>query len=400
MTTRDLTDLMHEATDDLPEVDLADVAWQRARRGRTTRVMSYAAAAGLAAATVVGVVALGGSPPAPAPTPATRTTTTSAPPISPALATVSVKGASIDLAPDPDAMARLPRLQPAELGLPEQPGFDASTRIPPLDGPVNARVTMVLLRVVEPERSWRPVLYVVDASANGRYLEVPVTLQAADDGHGNAAVPLSPRAVSEDGRRVAFAQPGEVVVVDVADTGSVTRHQVPGGLTQAGWDGETIVLSSDTTQARLDPATGRHTSKAVGITVADPPDEKSAIEGRVGIAPYRIAGEREADAVWLTAGALDGGRHQGVAVMTWPRRVLAASPDRQVPKLGLRPLGWSGPEVLLVGSTSYAGATRTERILAWDLGGSTLQRVADVGPVSSAPGGFSGHYVLGPVPPQ
>lgn len=396
--TRELAELMRDATDDLPEVDLADVTWERARRARSARLLTVGAAASVAAVALVGAVALGSSSSQPHPAPVARTSTPA--PISPDLKTVAVEGATVDLAPDPDAMSRLPRLQPAALGLPELPGFDAGTRIERFGGPLRARMTMVLLRVVEPERSWRPVLYVVDASANGRYLEVPVTLQAADDGHGNAAVPLSPRAVSEDGRRVAFAQPGEVVVVDVADTGSVTRHQVPGGLTQAGWDGETIVLSSDTTQARLDPATGRHTSKAVGITVADPPDEKSAIEGRVGIAPYRIAGEREADAVWLTAGALDGGRHQGVAVMTWPRRVLAASPDRQVPKLGLRPLGWSGPEVLLVGSTSYAGATRTERILAWDLGGSTLQRVADVGPVSSAPGGFSGHYVLGPVPPQ
>jgi hypothetical protein len=145
-----------------------------------------------------------------------------------------------DFAPDGTPYVVGPRLSqeaslpPLSAGLPGTIDTDTQPTVlsrlaPDTDGLKVAKVGLVYLRPLDGS-TYRPVLVRPD----GGQVEVDeVTLHVPDG--GNAGPPLGAAAIDKDGRRIVFAQPGEVVLVD-AGTGEVIRNEVPDpGLRDAGW---------------------------------------------------------------------------------------------------------------------------------------------------------------------
>lgn len=116
-----------------------------------------------------------------------------------------------------------------------------SARLPDERG-VLAEAAMVFLRG-EPDGSLHPVIVTPD----GALLEADeLVLKPAVDDDGNRVNPLSTAGVTPDGHRIAFAQPSEVVILDVT-TGEVQRIPVPSkGLEDVGWGiGRVGLIASD-----------------------------------------------------------------------------------------------------------------------------------------------------------
>ncbi|MDN5764234.1 MAG: hypothetical protein L0H96_04890 [Humibacillus sp.] len=246
----DVNELLEAASADVHEVDFAERAWAGAHRRRSRRQ----AAAGIAAAAVIavgfGTYQLGtrNAPPPSNPRPSV---------------TQTVTNGAWKTAPDGTLYAIAPPLG-TESTLPRAEGV-----VPQVIDPSAGKRTFANYREVEKrdlEKGIDPdapptavYLEAVDAAAwadAGRFRPVfvrrsgvlvgsDVELTWVNDRAGNRALSLAPGAFSRSDR-VAFPQPGGVVLVDLRD-GSATTYPVPSELlTSVRWsDTDSLVVSGD-----------------------------------------------------------------------------------------------------------------------------------------------------------
>ncbi|GAA3748129.1 hypothetical protein [Micromonospora maritima] len=240
MNEPDLTRLLTRAAEDVRPTRPAAAAWDRARRVRRAR--RAAGAAALAVALVTGgTVALLR---APAPThPVVRPGPSASPVQQPPL--------DLDLVADP--LGRLGDRVTAPL----------SAR--PVDR------ALALRQPVDPKTGEAGPVRVLGDDGLVRELDV-VTLAPTRDAAGNEAEPLKPGSLSPDGRTAAFAQTGEVVVVDLTDA-SVRRYPLAGYLEHVVWAGDRLVVGDNDTAYELDRGTGKARELPVdpwGLVVPEP----------------------------------------------------------------------------------------------------------------------------------
>lgn len=265
MTSRDLRAMLDHASAHVGEIDLAQRSWTGAvavrRRRRRTAVALGAAAAVVAAAAATGALRPGGggstSHVAPATTSARDTALraadgtefTIAPPLGAEVGLPSVSG------PLPEA---LPAGRP-ELTLSESHG---------LYGASAALVNAVMLTEVAGRR-YQPVLF---GTSGPHVLVDTVTLQRlADSTDGVPLPPLSRGAISPDGLKVAFPQPGAVVVVRV-DTGAISVvHLADPYLASADWsfDDAHVIARSARYSWSVDPVRRAARRLAAGFVASE-----------------------------------------------------------------------------------------------------------------------------------
>lgn len=424
----DLRDLLELASDDVPELDLAQAAWDTARaEGRAVRrrVLLGAGAAAAAAAVVTVVV----RDRLPAPTVPAEDAST--PPGR--LATADVGGVAVFLAPEPGEETLLERYVDAEaLALGDWIAFEDARPLPKLAPGTgltsnDASVRAVLLAWSHDADGLVPVLHTPRVGGGPQHLVcTAVPLVRADPTETGQGMLLGPRTIRDDRRAVVFPQPGEVVVLDARD-GTADRIPVPDtGLHRAGWskDDRTVLATGDKGSWVIDTA-ARTVRPAVGPVGPDWVDLITADDGvtslrsfsgsgqLTGTRPLRgpdlsVSGESVANTEgWAAAhaslGQTYGGalsRSQGlIAVQGDLRptpRVLAATRTPGVPKGAYRPLVWGPRDVIVFESRSFQGVTEspTLRLLAWDVIAGTLFRVGEVGPARPVGDGFTGAYAL------
>ena len=356
--------LLDRASQQLLEVDLGERAWALAldRRGRTRRrvlssVGSVAAVAVLlAVATQVG---RGGATPAPGPTPSTSVT------------------APVNRLPDGTMYASMPlegdedRLPDYDAGLPSviDPGGRA-VKLSTLDAPPASVVAVYLRRA---GRHYRAVLVPRDRT---QVVVDGLDLLPTRDADGNEGVPLGPKAISGDGRWVAFAQPGAVVRLDL-QSGAVDRYAVPSAdLQLVGWgEGSTVFARSGSGAWSLDLS-----SSSPRPVRSTPPARLTA---GVDVPVTELTGETVSAGRWSASGAFfdqvvtspvivrgNGPIYQGlVAVDTGSRagRVLLApeSPDGRTGRFVgcCSVLAWADASTVLFRTAGYDGSW----VLAWNV---------------------------------
>ncbi|SCG55802.1 hypothetical protein [Micromonospora humi] len=316
-----LTRLLTRAAEDVRPSRPATAGWERA--GRVRRARRAAGAAAVAVALIGGgTTALLHRPGPPAP----------AHPV---------------IRPDPSAS---PVQQPPfELDLVADPLGRLGDRV---TAPLSARPVdraLALRQPVDPKTGEAGPIRVLGDDGLVRELDV-VTLAPTRDASGNEAVPLKPGSLSPDGRTAAFAQTGEVVVVDLTEA-AVRRYPLGGYLEHVVWAGDRLLVGDNDTTYELDRRTGKARKLPVdpwGLVVPEPlrPGDLLALGGAedglsvrrypaTGGAPqqrtvstgdlppgYRLdevygrgwqRGDRIAQAGWTTTGTMGGA--EGVAVV-------------------------------------------------------------------------------------
>lgn len=391
--TDDLRALLERAAQDVPAPDLAEKAWAAAQSARRRHRALVTAA--VAAATVVGVVAWSASDRAPVRAdPATSITTvatfaTATDPSARPVATV--RGAAAYPAVAPTLEATLPWL--ADSPMPRSLGFAPEDALPRASAglPVGARAEAVLVRRVP--GGYHPVVWLSRPTPG--YLEldtVPLVPFLADT--NDPYLPLGTRVIDRSGTRLAFLQPGEVVVADLG-SGTVQRVPVPvRDATVGGWlaDGRTLIVAG-TSAWRVDPST-RQVEQVTARSSAyphqllpDAPDETAstiqlrthAADGTaldlrtVSVAAVGVWGDTvtSPDGQWAVSGSwlapqseVEG--YQGLlAVRTSgdPQPRLLVPPEEGSVKGCCSALGWASSTIVLYASRSVAGAN----LLAWDV---------------------------------
>lgn len=241
MNPQEIRTVLDRASEHLPEPDLTDTSWtaatgiRRHRRRRTALGATLVAGSVLAAVLVGGDrLEQGGEPVGPTPPPATETA-----------AGVVSAGAIGEIpfwiAPAAGSERWLDPLESPfgePLAVPEDTLDDLRER------PIR-QLAAVTLRRVPGEDKYRPVLL----SRSGRWAEAAVELVPTRDGVGNRGLPLDPTAVAPNGTRVAFPQPGAVVVLD-SDSGHTDRILVPSAtIENVAWlaTGDRLLVSGDGT---------------------------------------------------------------------------------------------------------------------------------------------------------
>ncbi|MDG4803965.1 hypothetical protein [Micromonospora sp. WMMD980] len=320
MNETDLTRLLTRAAEDVRPTRPAAAGWERARRVRRARRAAGAAA--------VAVALIGGGTTAllhrtapPLPAPAVSPTSTAPP--------VQQPPATLDQRDDP--LGRL--------------GGRVGT-------PLSARPVgraLALLQPIDRESGAAGTIRILGDDGVVRALDV-VTLAPTRDADGNEAAPLKPGSLSPDGRTAAFAQTGEVVVVDLTDAG-VRRYPLAGYLEHVVWAGDRLLVGDNDTTYELDRRTGTARPLPVdpwGLVVPEPahpgdllslgsPEDLLAVRRfpAAGGSPdrrpvtndelptgYRLnevygrgwqRGDRIAEAGWITTGTMSG--VEGVAVL-------------------------------------------------------------------------------------
>ncbi|ATO15754.1 hypothetical protein CO540_19555 [Micromonospora sp. WMMA2032] len=321
MNEPDLTRLLTRAAEDVRPTRPAATGWERARRVRRAR--RAAGAAALAVALVTGGTAAllhraGPSAPAhPVVRPAPSAPPVQQPPLVPGLIA--------------DPLGRLGD---------------------PVAAPLSARPVdraLALRQPVDPKTGEAGPVRVLGDDGLVRELDV-VTLAPTRDASGNEAAPLKPGSLSPDGRTAAFAQTGEVVVVDLTDA-SVRRYPLAGYLEHVVWAGDRLLVGDNDTAYELDRGSGKARELPVdpwGLVVPEPgrlgdllalggaedglsvrrypgtggtPQQRPV--GTDGLPPgYRLdevygrgwqRGDRIAQAGWTTTGSMGGA--EGVAVV-------------------------------------------------------------------------------------
>jgi len=415
-------DALSDAAAPLGEPDFVDRARTRAqalrRRTRRTRLVSLVGVAALVAA--VAVVPRGaGGPVAPAPTP-TPSPSRDRPESSAVWdpAPFELLGTLAQVGPTPGQLPQLPRIDDltrGQLALPDVLSFGPRTVMRDLSdvGASSAPVRAVLLR--HTPDGLRAVL-VRPTLSDPFVLVDSVPLVPNVDEAGNQTPPLEVKAVADDRRRVAFVQPGRVVVLD-AFTGRATTFTVPDRyLTAGGWapDGRSVLVWSQTRRWRVTPETGtvRDVHRAA-LSVhpgayevqVQPPDEMrvlgfdeqgSGSSTRTGPAAFSgvwgstfASGERFATGGFLgQAAALAANRRrpdglfQGVYAAAADDSVTARlliSPGSEGVALGCcEVLGWVYRDQVLV-------RWHTTDLLSWNTTTGTLLRVATLPGVEERP---------------
>ena len=420
MTTdlRDLRQLLELASDDVPDLDLAEWAVDEARRRQRAVVRRTAlVAGGVAVVGVVGLVVRDRQQAASTPSPTAAASVAA----DGTLPTAQVEGVTVYLAPDPPAEALLPRYpDAARLAIPRHLG-PAATAIRAELGPgagLQEPLRAVYLVVAE-GGGHHPVLFAPQAP-----FQVEVTGVRVNQAQGGQSA-LGPRSVSDDRHRVVIPQPGRIVVLDARD-GSVVEVEVPDPtLTLAGWarDRATVVARGRDAGWLIDPVTRsvRRASRAVNpdwadlaqgagsavLRTFDGSGELTSSEALLGPPVVPSTPSVSNTEGWVVGGAFLPGayqravdRSQGLVALHSDLpptpRVLAATEGPLVPKGGYRALGWGPRDIVLFESRSeragFQGMVR--RVLAWDVNEGRLFQVADVDRASSTVGEFSGTYTL------
>ncbi|WP_406073884.1 hypothetical protein [Micromonospora sp. NBC_01638] len=326
MNEQDLRQLLTVSVEDVLPSQPATAGWERARRTRRTR---RAVSAVALAVTLVGggtVAAL--RPPADSPP-----VHSVAPTVEPTHAD-PVQRPPAELTFPPDPLARL--AGPATVPLSERPVKRALALFQPLDEEFHAD---------------GPVRVLGDDGVV-RSLDV-VTLAPTRDAGGNEAFAVKPGVLSPDGRSAAFAQTGELIMVDLT-TGAVRRIPLDGYLELVVWANDRVLVGGDNRTYAVDRVTGAASTIDVSAWDVVAPDpaagreaaliemvgersglmlrSRTARDGRMrseqpvtGSAlpsPYQVNefygrgwlhGERVASAAWITNGEIDGA--EGVAVL-------------------------------------------------------------------------------------
>lgn len=428
MVSTHVRDLLEQASDDVPEVDLAQVAWDAAtaqRRAVRRRVLLGASVtAGVAAVATVVVRDRAGSP---SPRPDRG-------PVGPQrLASADVGGVDVALAPEPGGETLLPRYGDAQaLALGRSIGFEDAGPLAKL-GPdtglttQDAAVRAVLLAWSTRAEGMLAVLHTPGGGDGREYLVCTgVPLVRADSTQTGQGMLLDPRTIRDDRRAVVLPQPGEVVVLD-ARTGTADRIPVPDRtLFRTGWakDNTTVVATGTAGTWLVDTVSGRvqRPTGPVGagwLDVATDDDGTTAVRSfaasgaLTGIRALRgpvlsVSTESVSNTEgWVAAHAYLGqtyagavARSQGlVAVQADVRptpRVLASTRTPGVPKGAYRPLLWGPGDVVILESRSFQGLSQvpTIRLLAWNVIDGTLAFVGEVGPVRAVGYGFTGAFSL------
>jgi hypothetical protein len=263
MRREDVRPLLLQATDQLPEPELADAAWAAGlvvnRRRRRAVVISVIAVIALAvlASILIGVGTSGNADDVTPP----RTP--------PGYIESSGKISGIDywVAPPPGSERFLDRLETPlgdRLQLPD--------KVRPLAKHTLDNVAAVVL--VKHEDRYAPLLL----GSDGSWAEADVGLAAV-----GGAPPLSSGAVSPEGRIVAFPQPDELVTVD-ASTAQISRFPLPAGAFRSvSWvaDGRRILVSGpDAAYQVVVGEVGNGEQPVVPVSPARDPDEVTS--------PFRI----------------------------------------------------------------------------------------------------------------
>jgi hypothetical protein len=420
-----LRDLLELAAEDVPEVDLADIAWEQARREqRRVRRRVLLGAGGVAAAGAL-VTALArredGTAPAVRPSPSASG--------DPRLDEVVVSGIRVSMAPAPRSEPALLLYPDARaLALPASLGTGEARPRPVLspDGIAGSQASVRAVFLVRAGDGYQPVVYL--PAEDPQHLVVPgMAIEEVRDATGATGPVLGPRTVSDDRHRVVVAQRHKILVLDVRDA-SVLELPVPDdGLLHAGFakDDRTVIARSGENEWLVDTQTHRVQRSPVPAR----PDWADLAQGSSGEVELRafagsgtitesrsLAGATAstygessantegwvASGVWLEGDLRDGvARSQGILAVQSDLqptpRVLAAPDVEGVPKETYRPLGWGPRDTLLLESRSFADA-RSEavvRVLAWDVIGARLWRVADVeAAAGDTEGGFTGVYAI------
>ncbi|MEU4195952.1 hypothetical protein AB0E69_28895 [Kribbella sp. NPDC026611] len=338
MRREDVAPLLFRAADRLPEPDLADAAWAEGvavrRRRRRSILIGLIAAVVVALITVIGIGISSGKsadvvPPTEPPT---------NPPdyIAPA---GQIAGLDFWLAPPPGSERFLDRLETPlgdRLELPE--------KVRPLAKHLLDQVAAVVL-----ERNggvYRPLLLGSDSSWS--IAEVQLVSVA---GHA----PLSPGAVSPDGRVVAFPQPGQLVTVD-ASTAEVNHYALPGqDLRSVSWleNEQHILVSGPDIAYRVLVGEGGDGEKPVVLVRGSPDPEAVTAPFRMqngSMERYQVTGD------WAEDSALV------LPVQSWVGQTFssegAAARLFIAHKLTQVPTKWSQPQVVAAISTLRALPSR------------------------------------------
>ncbi|MET8122794.1 hypothetical protein [Micromonospora sp. NPDC005189] len=326
MNEQDLRQLLTVSVEDVLPNQPATAGWERARRTRRTR---RAVGAVALAVTLVGggtVVAL--RPPADPPP-----VHSVAPTVEPTHAG-PVQRPPAELTFPPDPLARL--ADPATVPLSERPVQRALALFQPMDEEFHAD---------------GPVR-VLGNDGVVRSLDV-VTLAPTRDAGGNEASAVKPGVLSPDGRSAAFAQTGELIMVDLT-TATVRRIPLDGYLELVVWGNDRVLVGGDNRTYAVDRVSGAASQLDVSLWDLVAPDpaasreaalvevsgmrdglilrSRSAREGTVrseqkieGAAlpvPYQVNefygrgwlhGERLARSAWITNDEIDGA--EGVVVL-------------------------------------------------------------------------------------
>lgn len=235
--------LLDAASGHLPDVDLADRAWDsasvRGQRRRRSLVGTTAVVVLLGSAATFATTRGSAGDAVP-----DRTShVTSAPSTVPPSTALADDGTRLFLGPTSATIANLP-ITP--VGVPGQVDWDPRAAPQPLAQIVATHVVApgraslrILYAALSPRSvdSWVPVLLLRDdRDGSLNYGAVPTTLGPLGSAFGDPAAPLTARAISADGTLALFLQPHSAVLVDVT-TGATRRATLPGGA-----DGESGAL--------------------------------------------------------------------------------------------------------------------------------------------------------------
>jgi DNA-directed RNA polymerase specialized sigma24 family protein len=412
----DLRDLLELASEALPSIDLAEDAWEEARRRHRTVVRRTVLGVGAMTAAGMVLTVVLREPPTDAPLPIETAPTAAG---DGRLTSVEASGVSVFLAPDARSEALLPRYPGAdELRLPRQLGpGDPSTWAVLGKGGLLGVTTPVraAFLVGTADGASNPVLYVPGARAER--VHVPGAVVEAD--------PMAdhPRAIADDRHRVVFLQGNRIVVLDARD-GSLVDVDVPEPtLRTAGWahDGATVIVQGRYDDWIVDPR--RRTVRPASAPVYPDWAELSAgdrhavrntfsrtgaLTGTVELAGPLVVPNGASVAgsdSWVAATAYLPGdyqraaaRKQGLVAVHGDLRptlfVLAAAQTHLATDRCYRALAWAQPGVVLFESRSVRPGfdITVRRILAWDVLGERLWMVADIDREAEGAGGFSGFY--------
>ncbi|QIM21142.1 hypothetical protein G7075_08390 [Phycicoccus sp. HDW14] len=424
-TDDEVRDLLELVTDEEPgQTPLADRAWALARERRRTlrrRVLLGGVAVLAGGAATVSVLGREDPParrPAPSPSPS---------PGDERLDGVVVAGATVHLAPTPEAEARLPLYPDArQLALPERlgPGNGPLELLSPAGTTASVRA-VYLVRVTD--EGYQPALFLPRQSPNP-VLVAMAPLRGTVDASGNASFPIGPRTIDSDRHRLVFAQPGAVVLLEVR-SGRTRRFPVPDQtLTTAGWatDARTVVATSEKKSWLVDTRTGEVSETVVpvnagwadigvagGDTVIRGYSGRGSIVDVVSLEGPQIDVHGESisniegwacSAAYLGPIEATGNRIEGLAAAQRDTRpyltVLAASTAEGVMATPYRPLGWGPRDTVLLESRTLSSVGRPVlRLLAWDVIEARLYQVAELDtPAYPAPGAsddlFTGAWAL------
>jgi hypothetical protein len=392
MTEQRLPELLGELAEPVAAVGLAERAWQRAQLIRRRRRASVGAVAAvtLTAGALTMVRSYGPGPglggqtdpaatgdPNPSASVSVSASASPAPRITPTPPAATIAGAPTWLSPRPEderALPVLPSVLPARIDL---------TGTAPLlrDKPVPRAVAAYLLTTLDGELD--RVLVLGNDSALRR-VDLG-DLKWVPDGQGNATAPFLRTSLSPDGKRIAFAQEHEIVVLTLADA-SWQRYPVRAVNTDFfQWFSDDMVFSG------AGPAIDLRTGGISEVDYEPYPLGQEGFPVRSWWAAARRNGELVAQAGFTTG--IDkpdaGTGSPEVVAVGGARRALLVMHAGDPTGADSRSKGCCDVISWLDGATvAFESGTRDQYVLAWNTRTGQLARVTQVvGPAGRSVGG-------------